>query len=97
MNGDLRAEVNRTLQDTDSLMDALERRIAALEEVAATRWPARILARRRLRRRLAAAMAGYSGESFYWRRAESASAEWLLSFPQPGRAGATGPDQGKGP
>jgi hypothetical protein len=74
----LASEVNNALLVTDELAEELERRVAALEEVAATRWPARIRARHRLRCQLVASIAGFPGTSFFWRRVEAATIEWLL-------------------
>lgn len=62
---------------TDSLMDALETRLAALEEVAAARWPRRLVLALQLRRSLRASVRSFAGSSFAQRRREAVSAEWL--------------------
>ena len=56
--------------------DALERRIIALEEIVAVRWPARILAAARLGRKLRRSVRHIPGGSFAERRSEAASIEW---------------------
>ena len=54
----------------------LERRIAALEEVLAARWPRRWLLAARLRRDLRASVAGYEwAGGWYERRLEAVSVE----------------------
>jgi hypothetical protein len=62
---------------TDELFDILEDRLAALEEVAAARWPARILVRARLGRKLRQSIAPFAGPSFRDRRHEAVTTEWL--------------------
>lgn len=59
--------------------ETLERRVAALEEVAAARWPARIWVRRRLARDLRASVApyGWVGPEWFWRRAQAIGDGWL--------------------
>jgi hypothetical protein len=68
---------------TDSLMAALELRIIALEEVAAARWPRRLLLAARLGRSLRRSVTGYrwAGPGFEGRRIEAAGDEWLESRP----------------
>ncbi len=61
---------------TDMLMDALEARIVALEEIAAARCPRRLIAAWRLGRSLRASIRHFSGSSFAERRYEAASTEW---------------------
>ena len=73
----LAREVDQAFQAGDSLMDDLERRVIALEEVVAAPWPRRILAAWRLGRTLRASVAPFGGDGFYWRRIESATNEWL--------------------
>jgi hypothetical protein len=67
---------------TDSLMDHLERRVAAAEEVAAARWPRRWVLAARLRRSLRASVAPYlereDVQGFEDARLESTTATWLL-------------------
>jgi hypothetical protein len=67
---------------TDQLDELQEVRIAAVEEVLAAPWPRRLVAARRLRRHLRASVAGYSG-SFFERRAEAVTSQWLAHRPQP--------------
>jgi len=62
---------------TDSLMDALEARLMALEEVAAARWPHCLILTLQLRRSLRASARASAGSSFAQRRREAVSAEWL--------------------
>lgn len=64
---------------TDSLVQHLEYRVAALEEIAATPWPRRILARARLGRNLRASVRGVQGATFAERRSEAAGLDWLAS------------------
>ena len=62
---------------TDTLMETLEIRIAALEEVAAARGPGRLLAAWRLSRALRASIRPWPGMPFRWRRAEAVNNAWL--------------------
>ncbi len=62
---------------TDTLMETLEIRIAALEEVAAATGPMRLLAVWRLSRDLRASIRPWPGMSFRWRRAEAVNNAWL--------------------
>lgn len=64
---------------TDSLLEMLELRIIALEEVAAARWPRRLLLASRLRRSLRRSVApyGWAGPDFAGRRIEAAGNDWL--------------------
>ncbi len=57
----------------------LERRVAALEEITAARWPRRILVRRRLARDLRASVRhyGWVDRSWFWRRAQAIGEGWL--------------------
>lgn len=66
---------------TDSLMDSLEARLVALEEVAAGRGPRRLLLLWRLGRTLRASVKPYRGRSFAQRRCEAVTIEWLTSKP----------------
>ena len=61
--------------------EMLERRIAALEEIVAARWPRRILVRRRLARDLRASVRHYSwaGPEWFWRRAQAAGDELIAA------------------
>jgi hypothetical protein len=54
---------------TDSLMDALEAWVMALEEVAAARWAHRLVLTLRLRKSLRASVRAFAGSSFAQRRA----------------------------
>jgi hypothetical protein len=75
-----RAAISRAEADlsvTDSLMDMLERRIAALEAVVATPWPWRILAAWRLGRALRRSVRPFPGRRFAVRRTEAVTNEWL--------------------
>jgi len=74
------------VNDTDSLGSALEARIIALEEILAARWPWRLLAAARLGRevRRSALMFAWAGPSFYTRRLEATSNEWLCAARRPG-------------
>jgi len=49
----------------------------ALEEVAAARWPHRLVLTFQLRRSLRASVRASAGSSFAQRRREAVSAEWL--------------------
>jgi len=74
------------LTDTDELAELLERRVAAVEEVIAARWPRRWLLAARLRRQLRAATRdyGWAGPDFYSRRAQQVS-DTYWDQGQPGR------------
>jgi hypothetical protein len=61
---------------TDALMEALEERVIALEEVAAARGVRRLTAAWRLRRKLLASVRYFPGRSFTERRFDAASTEW---------------------
>lgn len=77
---------------TDSLMDALESRVIALEAVAAARWSARLVAAARLRSALRSSVRPYPGDSFAARRAEAASDAWLAEQAgRPAAAARSGP------
>lgn len=81
--GDPVAELRRDLYKdslwSDQADAILERRVGALEEAAAARWPRSILVRRRLARELRASVAGYGwvGPEWYWRRAQAIGDDWL--------------------
>jgi hypothetical protein len=64
------------LLDTDQQDEVNERRLAALEEVMAARWPWRWALATRLRRELRASVRGYDGD-FFARRAEHAMCQWM--------------------
>ena len=61
---------------TDALMEALEARVIALEEVAAARGIRRLSAAWRLGRKLRASVQHFPGRSFTERRFDAASTEW---------------------
>jgi hypothetical protein len=61
---------------TDALMEALEARVIALEEVAAARGIRRLTASWRLGRKLRASVRHFPGRSFTERRFDAASTEW---------------------
>jgi hypothetical protein len=61
---------------TDALMEALEARVIALEEVAAARGIRRLSAAWRLGRKLRASIRYFPGRSFTERRFDAASTEW---------------------
>ena len=61
---------------TDALMEALEVRVIALEEVAAARGIRRLSAAWRLGRKLRASVRYFPGRSFTERRFDAASTEW---------------------
>jgi hypothetical protein len=63
--------------DTDSLAEALEYRVSALEEIVAARWPRRMVLRARLARQLRASLRNVQGSTFAERRAEAAGLDWL--------------------
>ena len=67
---------------TDSLMDALEARLVALEEIAAARGFRRLAVASRLRRSLRASVRPFTGRSFAERRYEAVSNEWGSAEPQ---------------
>jgi hypothetical protein len=66
------------LNFTDAADGMLERRIARLEEIEASRWPRRILVRRRLRQDLRASVAAYDWAAPDWpgRRAQAIGDGW---------------------
>jgi hypothetical protein len=61
---------------TDALMEALEVRVIALEEVAAARGIRRLIAAWRLGRKLRTSVRYFPGPSFAERRFDAASTEW---------------------
>jgi hypothetical protein len=61
---------------TDALMEALEARVIALEEVAAARGIRHLSASWRLGRKLRASVQHFPGRSFTERRFDAASTEW---------------------
>lgn len=61
----------------DSLMDMIELRVATLEQIAAARWPRRILVRARLGRQLRASIRHIPGATFADRRTEAVTADWI--------------------
>ena len=74
----LRREVITDSLLTDQFAEGLERRLAALEEITAARWPRRILVRRRLARDLRASVAGYREiDDFGSRRIQAISDGWI--------------------
>jgi hypothetical protein len=79
-------DVARQVDFTDEAIDSLEDRVAALEEVAAARWPRRVALRRRLARSLRASAAAhaYAGPGFAARRAEAVGLE-LTARPRAAR------------
>lgn len=66
--------------DTDSLAEALEERVARLEEITASRWPRRWLLRARYGRELRRSVRHFPGKTFAERRAGAASADWLSRY-----------------
>lgn len=70
-----RAHEAAYLADGDALAELLERRVCALEEIMAARWPRRWLLSARLRKQLREAVSGYgwAGEDFWSRRAQQVS------------------------
>ena len=78
--------VRATLEEArmnDALIDALEARVVALEEVIAARGMRRLRAAWRLGRALRASVRHIPGRSFAERRFEAAATEWI-SAPAPG-------------
>jgi hypothetical protein len=72
--------VRSTLEEArmnDALIDALEARIVALEEVVAARGIRRLWAAWRLGRALRASVRHIAGRSFAERRFEAAATEWV--------------------
>lgn len=63
---------------TDLAADQIERRVVALEEIVAARWPRSLLVRRRLARALRASIAGYrwAGPDFSDQRTQAIGDEW---------------------
>ncbi|SRR6266498_2997494 len=72
-----RIDTNYAAVVTDSLAGHLERRVTALEEVLAARWPRRLLAAWRLGRQLRKSVAPFPGGTFADRRAEATTNDWL--------------------
>jgi len=70
---------------TDSLLNLLEARLVALEEIAAARGVRRLVLASRLGRALRASVRPFVGRSFAERRREAVTAEWLSA--QSGHAG----------
>jgi hypothetical protein len=66
--GAVARDLNFTSDMTDRGLDALEDRIAALEEVIAARWPRSAVLRRQLRRELRSVDAQYAGAEATFRR-----------------------------
>jgi hypothetical protein len=75
---ELRRQLIGELTFTDDQAGMLERRIARLEEIVASRWPRRIWVRARLGRDLRASVAGHSwaGPGFTDRRAQAIGDGW---------------------
>lgn len=73
---ELRRQTNGELTTTDSLMGHLEHRVIALELVAATPWPMRLVARARLGRALRRSVRHFPGDTFAERRIEAVSNDW---------------------
>jgi hypothetical protein len=70
---------------TDSILDLLEARLVALEEVAAARGVRRLALAARLGRALRDSVRPFAGRSFSERRREAVTVDWLSA--QPGSAG----------
>ena len=70
---------------TDSILDLLEARLVALEEVAAARGVRRLALASRLGRVLRDSVVPFAGRSFAERRREAVTVDWLSA--QPGSAG----------
>ncbi len=68
---------------TDSLLDLLEARLVALEQIAAARGVRRVALASRLGRALRDSVRPFAGRSFAERRREAATVDWLS---QPGQA-----------
>jgi hypothetical protein len=80
MNGELarlRRDVSHESLDTDSLMEHLEHRVIALEEIVAARWPRRVRLRVRLARQLRASVEHFDGGTWTERRIEATGTDWL--------------------
>lgn len=75
----LAVELNRVIDFADEAQSELERRVIALEEIIAARWPRRVFLRRRLARELRASARAhaYAGRSFRARRGEATSDELI--------------------
>jgi hypothetical protein len=74
----------------DSLSWLLECRVVALEEVAAARWPRRLLLAWRLGRQLRVSVAPFRWEhGFLWQRTEAVTNAWLAEYAQLHRRRAT--------
>jgi hypothetical protein len=73
---------------TDSILDLLEARLVALEEVAAARGVRRLALAARLGRALRDSVRPFAGRSFAERRREAVTVDWLSA--QPGNAGHQG-------
>lgn len=91
----LRREVVTDSLMTDQLAEQLERRVTALEEITAARWPRSIAVRWRLARDLRASVAGYceACPDFESRRLQAIGDGWIeplsASAGQPRTAPAT--------
>lgn len=77
---ELRAQVHEESGMTDSLMDALELRIGALEEVVAARGLRGVRARVRLGRQLRRSVEHFDGDTFAEKRMEAAGADWVSTY-----------------
>jgi hypothetical protein len=86
--GAVARELNFNAEMTDRAIDAIEDRVAALEEITAASWPRSAVLRRRLRRELRATDARYAtaARDFRGRRAEWAADQGIISS-QPDRDG----------
>ena len=74
---ELARRVNAELTTTDSLMASLEYRVIALELMAATPWPMRLVARARLGRALRRSVRHFPGGTFAERRISAVTTDWL--------------------
>jgi hypothetical protein len=78
--------IRATLEEArlnDEVMDALEARIVAIEQVVAARGIRRLLAVWRLGRALRASVRHIPGRSFTERRYEAAATEWVSATAPP--------------
>ena len=78
--GSFAVDTNYSIEMSDAAIDALEDRLAALEEVIAARWPRRMVLRRQLARQLRASAAtfAWAGPDFRTQRAEAMSEDITL-------------------
>ncbi len=82
--GALRRDMDQESAMADGLAGELLRRVAALEEIAAARWPRSAILRGRLRRDLRASVAHVQGRTWAGKRTNALGSGWMERRPPTG-------------